>query len=191
MMIVGLDIDGVLADFLSPFLKLLEEKTGYGPILAESITDFTFAKHPVLSEKVVWDCMEAVSYDPNFWQNLSPLITAGEWERLDILSRQERLHFVTHRYVRESYDINAITCEWLKSHGISKPVVHFTNESKAPLVEDLRIQFFMDDRYENCLEVAEKTDAMVLMPHRPYNQSFNHPSVKRIENFGELFLHLP
>lgn len=190
-MIVGLDIDGVLADFLSPFLKLLEEKTGNGPFLAESITDFTFAEHPVLSEEVVWDCMEAVSYDPDFWQNLSPLITAGEWGRLENLSRQERLHFVTHRYVRETYDINAITSEWLKSHGISNPVVHFTNESKAPLVKDLGIQFFMDDRYENCLEVAEKTDAMVLMPHRPYNQSFNHPSVKRIENFAELFFYLP
>jgi len=190
-MVVGLDIDGVLADFLSPFLRLLEEKTGSGPISADSITDFNFTEHPVLSEKVVWDCLEAVSYDPHFWQNLSSLITPKEWQRLEGLGRQRRLIFITHRYVRDTYDINTITRDWLKMHGISQPVVHFTAESKAPLVEDLGIQYFMDDRYENCLEVAERTTAVVLMPHRPYNQSFNHPSVKRIESFGELFAHLP
>ncbi len=190
-MVVGLDIDGVLADFLSPFLLLLEEKTGNGPISAESITDFNFTEHPFLSEEIVWDCIETVSYDPSFWQNLSPLITTSEWQKLEGLSRQKRLFFVTHRHVPETYDIHAITCDWLRMHGISHPMVHFTNESKAGLVEDLGIQFFMDDRYENCLEVAEKTRAVVLMPHRPYNQSFNHPSVKRIQNFGELFCHLP
>jgi len=70
-------------------------------------------------------------------------------------------------------------------------VIHFTKESKAELVEELEIRLFMDDRYENCQDVAEKTEAMVLMPHRPYNRSFNHPAVKRIHNFSELFSHLP
>ena len=190
-MIVGLDIDGVLADFLSPFLLRLEEKIGNGPIHADSITDFNFSEHPILSEEVVWDCLEKVSYDPAFWQNMSSLITPSEWRQLESLSFQGRLFFVTHRYVRETYDICRITSDWLKQHGISQPIVHFTNESKAELVKDLGIEFFMDDRYENCLEVAERTQAMVLMPHRPYNRSFNHPAVKRIQNFSELFSHLP
>ncbi len=190
-MIVGLDIDGVLADFLAPFLQLLENRTGHAPILEESITDFTFSEHPLLSEEIVMNCLEEVSYDPDFWQKLSPLITPGEWQRLDELSREERLFFVTHRYVRETYDSHEITCNWLKMHGISRPVVHFTKESKAPLVQNLGIQFFMDDRWENCRDVAENTNAVVLMPHRPYNRSFQHPSIKRVQEFGELFTHLP
>ncbi|HEX9878996.1 MAG TPA: hypothetical protein VGB25_02240, partial [Candidatus Binatia bacterium] len=181
-MIVGLDIDGVLADFLTPFLQLLEEETGSGPITAESVTDFNFTDHPVLSEKIVLECFEKVSYSPSFWKTLSPLITPGDWQKLDSLSREDRLLFITHRYVRDTYDLNAVTCDWLKLHGISKPVVHFTNESKAPLVENLGIRFFMDDRYENCRDVAEQTQATVLMPHRSYNQSFQHPSVKRIQS---------
>jgi len=190
-MIVGLDIDGVLADFLSPFLLRLEQKTRNGPIHADSITDFNFSDHPVLSDEVVWKCLEEVSYDPAFWQGMSSLITPNEWRQLESLSLEKRLFFVTHRYVRDTYDIHGVTSNWLKKHGISQPVIHFTNESKAELVENLGIQFFMDDRYENCQDVAEKTEAMVLMPHRPYNRSFNHPAVKRIHNFSELFSHLP
>jgi hypothetical protein len=48
----------------------------------------------------------------------------------------------------------------------------------------------MDDRHENCQDVAENTQAVVLMPLRPYNRSFNHPGVKTIRNFNELFSYL-
>ena len=65
-MVLGLDIDGVVADFLSPFLRVVEKKIGNGPIPPETITDFNFKDHPVLSEKIVDECMVAVSHDPGF-----------------------------------------------------------------------------------------------------------------------------
>lgn len=188
--IVGLDIDGVVADFLAPFLLLLEKRLGNGPISEESITDFKFKDHPLISEEVVHDCMQTVSYDPHFWQNLSSMISPSDWQNLENLSRRRQLVFVTHRYVRETYDIHGITCDWLKSHGISEPVVHFTNELKAELVQNLGVHLFMDDRHENCQDVAENTEAVVLMPRRPYNESFSHPRVKKIRDFSELFAHL-
>jgi uncharacterized HAD superfamily protein len=188
---VGLDIDGVVADFLSPFLLLLEKRIGNGPISEETITDFRFKDHPLVTEEVVLDCMQTVSYDPSFWQDLSSLITPRDWQDLENLSRRRQLVFVTHRYVRDTYDIHGITCDWLKMHGIREPVVHFTNELKAELVQNLGVHLFVDDRFENCQDVAENTQAVVLMPHRPYNRSFIHPRVKKIQNFRELFTHLP
>ena len=188
---VGLDIDGVVADFLSPFLRVVEKKIGNGPIPPETITDFNFKDHPVLSEEIVHDCMVAVSYDPVFWQKLSPLLSAPQWQALDNLSRRGELVFITHRYERETYDIHEVTCDWLKRHGVGKPVVYFTQESKAKLVDQLGVSLFVDDRHENCQEVAEKTGAMVMMPHRRYNQSFAHPKVKRIWDLSELFSYLP
>lgn len=189
-MIVGLDIDGVVADFLSAFLRLLETRLGNGPIAAETIRSFNFKDHPFLSEEVVWKCMEEVSYAPEFWENLSSLILPEDWSRLEELSRNSRLVFITHRYVRETYSIHEISCEWLRRHGISHPAVYFTQEPKGRLVQDLGLSLFMDDRFENCQEIAENTKATVLMPHRSYNQNFAHPRVKRIRNFSELFSHI-
>ena len=190
-MMLGLDIDGVVADFLSPFLRVVEKRSGNSPIPHESITDFNFKDHPFLSENIVDECMVAVSYDPVFWQRLCPLLSPQEWQKLDSLSRKGELVFITHRYERETYDIHQVTCDWLGNHGIGKPVVYFTQESKAKLVDHLGVSLFVDDRHENCQEVAEKTQATVVMPHRHYNQSFNHPRVKRIWNFSELFSYLP
>ena len=190
-MIVGLDIDGVLADFVAPFLRIVEKKLANGPIHLESITDLSFKNHPYLTEESVWKCMEEVSHNPSFWRNLSSLISPRDWRELDRLSRQEELVFVTHRYERESYSIHDVTRDWLTRHGISRPVVHFTQEFKSDLVRKLGVGLFMDDRHENCADVAEKTEAVVLMPHRLYNQSFSHPRVTRVGNFRELFDHLP
>ncbi|MGH7830354.1 MAG: 5' nucleotidase, NT5C type [Candidatus Binatia bacterium] len=188
---VGLDIDGVVADFLPCFLRIVEKKIGNGPIAIDTITDMSFKSYPHLPEKTVEECMVEVSHDPDFWQGIPPLISQEEWQALDRLSCEERLVFITHRYERETYDINRVTCDWLRRHGVSKPRVYFTQETKAAHVKDLGVDLFMDDRHENCTDVAENTDAVVLMPHRLYNQSFSHPRVKRVWNFHELFAHLP
>lgn len=186
-MLVGLDIDGVVADFITPFLQLLEQRAGGVPIDPATITDPNFMHHPFLTKDIISECMEQVSYDPIFWRQLAPLADPGQWQALDRMSRERRLIFLTHRWERDSYDINQVTCDWLRSHGVSEPVVYFTQEKKSQMVRRLNIELFVDDRHENCEDVATQTAAVVLMPHRPYNQAFNHPRVQRIRDLDELF----
>jgi uncharacterized HAD superfamily protein len=189
-MVVGLDIDGVIADFVTPFLKLLELRHGCGPIDPASITDPNFQQHPFLTRELIFECMEAVSYDAEFWQVMTPLLSARQWRRLEQIACEHELVFVTHRWVRDTYDIHKVTCDWLRRHGLSKPVVHFTQEKKSGLINKLGIELFVDDRHENCEDVATETRASVFMPHRPYNRAFDHPRVRRIHDFDELWEHV-
>jgi uncharacterized HAD superfamily protein len=187
---IGLDIDGVLADFISPFVRFLEQHVGRGSIDPKTITDLTFSNHPFLSEQIVAECIQNVSNDHRFWRRLAPLASAEQWRLLDGLSRRQKLVFVTHRYERESYSIRDVTCDWLKQQGVSQPVVYFTQSYKSELIRKLNIKLFVDDRHENCRDVAENTEAVVFMPHRTYNQSFAHPRVQRIQDLAELFVYL-
>jgi uncharacterized HAD superfamily protein len=187
---IGLDIDGVLADFVSPFLQLLERRVGGAPIDPASITDPNFQNHPFLTQEIIYECMVDASYDPDFWRVLAPLPSQSQWQSLNRLSREHDVAFITHRWVRDSYDINRITCDWLRQQGIDDPVVHFTQEKKSQLVNQLAIELFVDDRHENCQDVATQTDATVMMPHRPYNCSFDHPKVQRIRDLNEMFAYL-
>lgn len=187
---IGLDIDGVLADFVTPFLQLLERRVGGPSIDPASITDPNFQHHPFLTREIIHDCMVETSYDPGFWRMLAPLPSPNQWQSLNELSRDNEVVFITHRWVRDSYDINDVTCAWLRRHGIDNPVVHFTQELKSQLVKQMRVGLFVDDRHENCEDVATQTDAVVMMPHRPYNQSFAHPKVQRIQDLDQLFSYL-
>jgi uncharacterized HAD superfamily protein len=189
-MTLAFDIDGVLADFITSFLRLLEARTGNGPIDPASITDPNFMHHPFLTKEIIMECMEAASYDPEFWRALAPLPSPQQWRALDNLSRHHQVVFITHRWVRDNYDIHRVTCDWLNSHGVSNPIVHFTQEKKSLLVKELNIRLFVDDRHENCEDVATATDATVFMPHRPYNQAFHHPRVRRIQQLDEIFDHV-
>jgi uncharacterized HAD superfamily protein len=189
-MTLAFDIDGVLADFITPFLRLLEARTGSGTIDAASITDPNFMHHPFLTKEIIMECMEAASYDPEFWRALVPLPSPKQWRALDNLSRHHQVVFITHRWVRDNYDIHRVTCDWLTRHGVSDPIVHFTQEKKSLLVKELNIRLFVDDRHENCEDVATATDATVFMPHRPYNQAFNHPRVRRVQQLDEIFDHV-
>jgi uncharacterized HAD superfamily protein len=189
-MTLGFDIDGVLADFITPFLKLLEARSGSGPIDPASITDPNFMQHPFLTKEIIFECMEAASYDPEFWSAMTPLLSSDQWRVLDRIGTEHSLVFITHRWVRDTYDINQITCDWLRRHGMSRPIVYFTQEKKSALIRQLGIKVFVDDRHENCEDVATETDAVVFMPHRPYNQRFSHPKVRRIHELDELWNHL-
>lgn len=184
---VGLDIDGVVADFLPPFLEILAERVGHGPIDPESITDPSFTNHPFLSQELISECVLEVSNDPKFWRDLAPLPSAAEWSALDALSRENRLVFITHRYERDTYDINRVTCDWLHSHGVNNPIVYFTQHHKSELIEKLAVELFVDDRHENCREAADNSKAIIMMPHRTYNSTFNHPRVQRIQKLTEIF----
>jgi uncharacterized HAD superfamily protein len=186
-MIVALDIDGVVADFLPPFLQRLAECAGNGPIDPKSVTDPSFTNHPFLSQEIISRCMVEVSYDAAFWRELAPLPSTEEWHALDQLSRENRLIFITHRYERDTYDIGRTTCDWLRQHGISHPVVYFTQSHKSELIAKFAVELFVDDRHENCREAAENSQAVVMMPHRPYNSEFNHPGVQRIHELREIF----
>lgn len=189
-MLLGLDIDGVVADFLGPFLRFVEKKTGCAPIAPDTITDLSYKDHPVLTEAVMGECLAALALETNFWSGLEPLVAPEEWRVLDALSRDGRLVFITHRMERECSDIRRVTSDWLRRHGVGNPVVHCTQTYKSELVERLGVTLFVDDRHENCQDVAEKTGALVFMPHRRYNQSFEHPRVRRIRTLNDLAAYL-
>ena len=91
---VGLDIDGVVADFLSPFLLRLERRIGKGPIPAESLRGVRLSAHPVLTEDAVRECAEAVRQDPGFWDGLDSLLSPDQWRRLEHLSECGQLSFI-------------------------------------------------------------------------------------------------
>ena len=187
---VGLDIDGVLADFITPYLHRLAECAGCEPIEADAYSDLFFAGHPSLTKAIVSQCLSEIARDEDFWHGLTSIPSTRQWAIIDRLSRERRLVFITHRIKQECFDIASVTSRWLDNQGVTDPVVHVTEEKKSQLIRSLELQCFVDDRHENCEDIANQTEAQAFLLQRPYNQKFAHPRVQRINDLDDFFAYV-
>lgn len=129
---IGLDIDGVLADFSSSWSKLY-------PDVQATPNSWFFDRN--ISKR--FDIMRENGELDNFYLNLTSLINP------------EELPFEPCCYITSRPVSSTITEQWLdKNHFPCKPVVTVDiRKSKVEVAKEQGIEFFIDDSYENFVEL--------------------------------------
>lgn len=129
---VGLDIDGVLADFTLAWHNLYPEI---------SPTPNTWYLDKKIGER--FKKMKADGILDEFYLNIPPLIKA------------EEIPFEPCCYITARPVDSKITEEWLEKHGYpKKPVITVgINISKIDAAKQNDVDIFIDDHYENFLEL--------------------------------------
>lgn len=124
---IGLDIDDVLADFVGAWLKRYPQNK---PNFWNFDKDF--------GEKY-----EAIKNDKEFWMNIEPKIDPSE-----LLF--EPTCYITSRGVPSEW-----TEEWLQRNGFPAVPVYTVGlgESKVEIAKQSGIDIFVDDRFENFVEL--------------------------------------
>ena len=153
---VGLDIDGVLADFNGHILK------DYG--------DHT----PVhWNDPVIRNLFEEIKEDPEFWANIPPLI------------KPEELGFEPECYIT-ARSIGEDVCRlWLDLNGFPSAKIYCVGntDSKVEIAKKANIDIFIDDSFNNFRELNE-AGVCTLLYTQPYNKAYN-VGHKRIDNFQQ------
>ncbi len=159
-MVIGVDCDGVLCDFNSAFISRCIVVTGkdlFGPGFVPTTWDYPTRQAGYTREetRAVWDSIKA---DEKFWQNLS-----GYETTLDDISYLRHLeekghdvYFITNRMGTKA---RLQTIRWLRRKGFQDPMVILT-QFKGLAARVLQLEFYIDDKWENCIDVAslERTD---------------------------------
>lgn len=154
---IGLDIDEVLADFIGHYA------TRYELPIAES---WNF--DPLIKKRMV-----ELADDKEFWLSV-PVKTAMK----DIPF--EPVCYITSRKCPLEW-----TKEWLHKNGFANvPVYSSTGESKVPLAKENRLDWFIDDRYSNFVDLNENGICCFLFD-APHNKRYN-VGYKRIFSLKDL-----
>lgn len=176
---IGFDIDGVLSNFYRAYEELhcqvagvnkfppLDEERGPGcwhwPTALHGYTD--------ADTKAVWGIIKS---DPKFWRNLSEHKDFGwlrGWWRMPLASHAET-YFITDRPgilpVRQTQD-------WFADRGILANVV--VSAEKGEMARLLKLDAYIDDRWENCVAVSYATDeaCQPYIVDRNYNRPVDNP----------------
>jgi hypothetical protein len=155
MLRLGVDVDGIVADFQSAFRALAERELGLTPGDAET----------GLSKSDVDRLWRAVASTTNWWLDV-PAYEPDQIERLYAQSRKARweVFFMTSRPPSAGDSVQLQTQVWLERHGYFLPSVLTTPAgARGELARSVRLDLALDDRPVNCLEIISASNAKALM----------------------------
>jgi hypothetical protein len=165
-------MDGVLADMESALVEHAEGLFGVGEATAAPPAELPDVVPQVIAklsitprqERRLWERVATVE---NFWQSLKE-IEPGSVARLHALSVERRWEviFLTKRPATSGATAQVQTQRWLEAHGFALPSVYVVQRSRGQIAAALALDFVIDDRPENCLDVAVDSKARPILVWR-------------------------
>ena len=191
---IGVDIDGVIADFTGAARRFFKQtfggpsdevvQTGWG---FESLSTSEF-QMPVNPEGLLWEHVDAT---PNWWCSLEP--EKGTSKLAEVCANHD-VYFITNmksKHYDNGMSVRQQTQYWLKTQfGIEFPTLIMIRD-KGPIVRDLELNYFLDDKDQNLQNIIDaypyRTNACVpFVMNQPYNQHVLFvPRAMSFDNFAK------
>ncbi len=143
---IGLDIDGVLADFVGHLTNVTGNQ-GHIPI------------H--WNDPIIRDQFENVKKDPEFWSGIPPLM------------RRDDIPFEVHCYITARSIDKEVTQTWLDKNHFPKAKLYCVGngESKVEIAKQTGLDIFVDDSYDNFVEL-NNAGVFTYLYTAPYNEKY-------------------
>lgn len=177
-MIVGIDIDGVVADSLLAWITELNKYFGQNKRI-EDVVSYKFEQ----VYNVPWDEMDYFfrQYQEILLSNLAPVEHAPR--ALDLLKEKHELVLITAR----PEGFRAMTEDWLGRHEIPFDELLMTTYcDKADFCRQAGVDIYIEDSLENAQSIA-RTGIPVMLYDAPYNQHNDDPRLMRRFNWPEIY----
>jgi 5'(3')-deoxyribonucleotidase len=166
-MVLAFDIDGVLADFTSSYAKRIVKVTGENLFPTPlTIPCWDWDTHYGYTKDQIAATWESIQDDSLFWQKLNPIPDRELFARLNVLSKSHPMYFITNRIGK---NCKQQTERFLYEQGINYPTVLIA-ANKKPIIEALKIDFFIDDRLETMNELLPLGKEFFYLKDTTYNQ---------------------
>jgi hypothetical protein len=109
----------------------------------------------------LWD---HVKKQENFWTTL-PELEPGIIARIakTAADRRWEVIFLTTRPSTAGDLVQLQSQQWLAAHGFQYPSVYVVHRSRGKIADALGLDAFVDDRPENCLDIAVESKAKVIL----------------------------
>ena len=164
---IGVDIDGVLVDFVSAFLKEAQQVLGR-EITGKHVTWEFEDSLDITKEEVkkVWKKIQAT----NNWFLLYPHPLPNISRALTSLVLEHEVYFITSRATTAGYTPQEQSQIYLQGLGVDFPTV-IANVDKGELAAALKLDVFIDDNVENVKRVMLKSPkTKVFLRTASYNE---------------------
>lgn len=185
---IGFDLDGTLADLHTPFVRLASElfpdldvrgldqdpAAPKEPGEAEDAAPVDEQPPPgiALSPRQADAVWRRVAETADFWETLAE-IERGAVARLAEIAdtRGWEVIFLTSRPRSAGRTVQRQSQRWLSEHGFPHPSAFVVHRSRGKIADALHLDVVVDDRPENCLDVALDSRAGAILVWRGSQES--------------------
>lgn len=173
---ICLDIDGTLTD---PYCWIGYANSYFGKHITKD--DFTVYDF----HKVIGVSLEEFLAFYNIFGPQMHLYAPMQKGVKEVLKKLEKYHHLFYVTARESR-MEQVTREWIKNNGLPQAELFcLGSHYKVDKAKELNCNIFVEDRYENALQLA-KAGIKVLLVDCNYNRFPTPNNVVRVKNWDEI-----
>ena len=149
----GLDLHAVESNPRTPDPESPDGEPGETAPLSLQLTD--------RQERQLWSAVKEI---PNFWETLDET-EPGIIARLaaTAAARRWEVMFMTSRPRTAGDTVQVQSQRWLSRHGFALPALYVVSTSRGRIAQALGLDVVVDDRPENCLDVAIESKARAIL----------------------------
>lgn len=177
---VGIDVDDVLADFIPEFTRVCHKLFGKPRPECRPV-DWGWSNFG-LSKGEIDAAWQYIRETPNFWIGVAPRMDARFLAEMPHVAK----FFITSRFDTAGHAADWQTARWLELHFAQEYPVVLCSTPKGETARVLKLDYFIDDRPENCLEVlAALPSCKVFLMDSTHNRQFVDERIPRVGSFDE------
>jgi len=152
---LGIDVDGVLANFNAAYIDLCVQVTGkdlFPPRPFDTLT-WNYPKTYGYTQDDTTAVWNSIKSNPVFWETLAPYEDTEESLRL-LGARSRSTDDVYYVTSRPGINAKRQTETWLRKNGLQDRPTVLICTPKGLMARALDLDAYIDDRWENAQEVA-------------------------------------
>lgn len=171
---IGIDCDGVLANFNHAFVELTVRVLGKdlypGPAGTFDIFTWNYPESYGYSTSEVTKVWDHIKSDPDFWLNIPAYKNTKQAMKVlaNLQQSNNDIYFITNRM---GVNAKRQTEKWLDRFDMMPTTVLLSKE-KGFCATALALDAYIDDKWENCVDVAMQNDTIkVFCMDQPWNHT--------------------
>ena len=172
---IGVDVDGVLADFNRAYIAKVKEVLGIDLTSVSASYPDIWDYHLVhLTAEQAEEVDRRIGASDSFWKELQIIdmdARVAMSHLADLADQGHDIYFITSR--KKGKKLKEQTELWLRRRGFNFPTVLLTKTAadKAAVIGGLKLDMFVDDNVDNVNEVAKANpNTRVYMIQRSWNK---------------------
>lgn len=190
---IGIDIDDTISETFETLLPYAQKFT-IEQLGREAKIDFNkkCINHYYIEEMFNWSREESVEFWGKYITEILEKVNIKTFAS-DIINKLKKngnnIYLITARANKDDNNVRETTIKWLKDNNVIYDELFINAEAdrKVQIVEENKIDIFIDDSYENCKDVSDKTNAKVYMMNTRVNEKFSlDENINRVYSWLEL-----